>query len=433
MNIDIITYDPQLNRSSFLSERLSRCFSDYILIYVRPGVSPLATENIARMIVVAHDSGANIVYGDYYDASPSGRVLHRTIDYQPGSVRDDFDFGGAVLIRRLPINLMPTEFSALYDLRLQLASRGPVVRIPESLSTVGLTDTRTSGEKQFDYVNPNARDVQIEREQVFTAYLRRIDAQVSGMTEQFAAEEHEITASVIIPVLNRERTIADALQSALMQQTNFKFNIIAVDNHSTDRTGEIIDSIAQNDDRVIHLIPERDDLGIGGCWMEAVNSPYCGTYAVQLDSDDLYQSPNTLKIIIDKFREGHYGMVIGSYTLTDINCQTIAPGLIAHREWTDENGMNNALRINGLGAPRAFPTELLRQLPMPNVSYGEDYAAGLRISRQYRIGRIFESLYLCRRWNDNSDANLDNERLNRNNHYKDFIRTMEIAARKNDK
>lgn len=432
MNIDIINYDPQLCRSSFLSDRLSRCFSDYILIYVRPFVAQIPTDTIARMVIVAHDSEANIVYGDYYDATPEGKTIHRTIDYQLGSVRDDFDFGGVLLIRRLPITLMQTEYAALYDLRLQLSARGAVVHIPEPLSIVGLNDTRTSGEKQFDYVNPNSSNVQLEMEQVFTAHLKRIDAQLTHLPETYDAEEKEVTASVIIPVLNRERTIADAIQSALMQQTSFPFNIIVVDNHSTDRTSDIVKSIAQTDNRVIHIIPERTDLGIGGCWMEAVNSQYCGTYAVQLDSDDLYQSSNTLKIIIDKFKEEHCGMVIGSYTLTDINCQPISPGLIAHREWTDENGRNNALRINGLGAPRAFATDLLRMLPMPNTSYGEDYAIGLRISRQYKIGRIFDSLYLCRRWHDNSDANLDTERVNRNNHYKDFIRSVEIAARKHN-
>lgn len=432
MNIDIINYDPQLRQSAFLTERLARCFSDYILVYVKPGVAPLSRDAVARMVMVAHDMGATLVYGDYYAVTGDGVEPRRTIDYQLGSVRDDFDFGGVWLIRRLPINLMPTTFGSLYDLRLQLSSRGAVVRIPEFISTLNISDTRTSGEKQFDYVNPNSREVQIEMEQVFTNHLKRLDAYVSQQPKEVEVQEEAgcVTASVIIPVRNRERTIADAIQSALMQQADFKYNVIVVDNHSTDRTTEIVRSMATNDTRIIHIIPDRTDLGIGGCWMEAVNSAYCGTYAVQLDSDDLYQSPNTLKIIVDKFREERCGMVIGSYTLTDINCQTIAPGLIDHREWTDENGRNNALRINGLGAPRAFVTKLLRTLPMPNVSYGEDYAVGLRLSREYRIGRIYQSLYLCRRWQDNSDANLDHDKVNRNNHYKDFLRTAEILARK---
>ncbi|HBZ34094.1 MAG TPA: glycosyl transferase [Bacteroidales bacterium] len=432
MNIDIINYSPMLCRSSYLTERLARCFSDYVVIYIAPDVAPLTHDVIARMVVVAHDSGASLVYGDYYATDGNRTEPRRTINYQIGSVRNDFDFGGVWLVRRMPINLAESDYGALYDLRLQLSARGAVVRIPEFLSTITINDNRSSGEKQFDYVNPNSRAVQKDYEHIFTQHLKRIGACLSGEAAEVDAcvDDFAVTASVIIPVRNRERTIADAIQSALMQQTDFRYNVIVIDNHSTDRTTEIVRSMALTEPRIVHLIPEREDLGIGGCWMYGVNNSACGAFAVQLDSDDLYQAPDTLQLIIDKFRSEHCAMVIGSYTLTDINCNTIAPGLIDHSEWTDDNGRNNALRINGLGAPRAFVTQLLRRLPLPNTSYGEDYAVALRMCREYRIGRIFKSLYLCRRWNDNSDANLDHEKVNRNNAYKDFIRSVEITARR---
>jgi glycosyltransferase involved in cell wall biosynthesis len=235
-------------------------------------------------------------------------------------------------------------------------------------------------------------------------------------------------ASVIIPVRNRVRTIEDAVRSALDQETNFKYNVIVVDNHSTDGTTDILNHFHHNE-RLVHIIPERDDLGIGGCWDLAINHPKCGRFAVQLDSDDLYSGPDTLQKIVDKFYEEQCGMVIGSYRMTDFQLNTLPPGVIDHKEWTDENGHNNALRVNGLGAPRAFYTPLLRSIGMPNVSYGEDYAVGLAISRNYHIGRIYEPVYLCRRWEGNSDSSLSIEKLNANNTYKDSIRTREFIIR----
>ena len=236
-------------------------------------------------------------------------------------------------------------------------------------------------------------------------------------------------ATVVIPVRNRERTIADAIRSVLAQVTDFPFNVIVVDNHSTDGTSALIDTFVHNGRPVVHLVPERTDLGIGGCWDLAVRDAHCGRFAVQLDSDDLYKDTNVLQTIVDAFHEQQCAMLIGSYELCDFALRPLPPGLIDHKEWTAANGMNNALRINGLGAPRCFYTPVIRQVGFPNVSYGEDYAVGLAISRRYRIGRIFDSLYLCRRWEGNSDAALSPDRVNANNRYKDFIRTVELKAR----
>jgi glycosyltransferase involved in cell wall biosynthesis len=238
-----------------------------------------------------------------------------------------------------------------------------------------------------------------------------------------------VEVSVIIPVKNRVKTLTDAIKSVLKQITDFSFNLIIVDNYSDDGTAEIIKSFAEKDKRIHHIIPERKDLGIGGCWNEAVHNPKCGKFSVQLDSDDMYKDENTLQLIIDKFREEKVPMVIGSYVITDFNLEEIPPGIIDHREWTPDNGRNNALRINGLGAPRAFYTPVIRKIKIPNVSYGEDYAVGLAISRYYQIGRIFEPIYFCRRWEDNTDAQIDITKLNANNLYKDRLRTFEIFAR----
>lgn len=380
----------------------------------------------------------SMVYADHYKTIKGERTPHPVIDYQLGSVRDDFDFGSLLMFRtnylKRAINEIETEkeyqHSALYALRLALSRYGELTHIREFLYTETEIDLRKSGEKQFDYVDPRNRQVQIEREEVFTRHLKKIGAYLKPgmMTVDLKEGEFSHEASIIIPVRNRARTINDAIRSVLEQETSFPFNLIIIDNHSTDGTSEIIEQY-KNDNRVIHLIPERTDLGIGGCWNLGINHPQCGRFAIQLDSDDLYSSPHTVQTIVDKFYKEQCAMVIGSYRMTDFTLQTLPPGVIDHKEWTDENGHNNALRINGLGAPRAFFTPLLRKIRVPNTSYGEDYALGLAFSRQYRIGRIYDVLYLCRRWEGNSDAALSIEKINQNNYYKDSLRTLEIKLR----
>lgn len=380
----------------------------------------------------------SMVYADHYKTIKGERTPHPVIDYQLGSVRDDFDFGSLLMFRtdylKRAINEIEAEkeyqHSALYALRLALSRYGELTHIREFLYTETEIDLRKSGEKQFDYVDPRNRQVQIEREEVFTRHLKKIGAYLKPgmMTVDLKEGEFSHEASIIIPVRNRARTINDAIRSVLEQETSFPFNLIIIDNHSTDGTSEIIEQY-KNDNRVIHLIPERTDLGIGGCWNLGINHPQCGRFAIQLDSDDLYSSPYTVQNIVDKFYKEQCAMVIGSYRMTDFTLQTLPPGVIDHKEWTDENGHNNALRINGLGAPRAFFTPLLRKIRVPNTSYGEDYALGLAFSRQYRIGRIYDVLYLCRRWEGNSDAALSIEKINQNNNYKDSLRTLEIKLR----
>lgn len=380
----------------------------------------------------------SMVYADHYKTIKGERTPHPVIDYQLGSVRDDFDFGSLLMFRtdylKRAINEIEAEkeyqHSALYALRLALSRYGELTHIREFLYTETEIDLRKSGEKQFDYVDPRNRQVQIEREEVFTQHLKKIGAYLKPgmMTVDLKEGEFSHEASIIIPVRNRARTINDAIRSVLEQETSFPFNLIIIDNHSTDGTSEIIEQY-KNDNRVIHLIPERTDLGIGGCWNLGINHPECGRFAIQLDSDDLYSTPHTVQTIVDKFYKEQCAMVIGSYRMTDFTLQTLPPGVIDHKEWTDENGHNNALRINGLGAPRAFFTPLLRKIRVPNTSYGEDYALGLAFSRQYRIGRIYDVLYLCRRWEGNSDAALSIEKINQNNNYKDSLRTLEIKLR----
>ena len=384
----------------------------------------------------------SMVYADHYQQMDSVQKPAPVIDYQfgsqLGSVRDDFDFGSLLMFRtdylKRAINEIEAEkeyqHSALYALRLALSRYGELTHIREFLYTETEIDLRKSGEKQFDYVDPRNRQVQIEREEVFTRHLKKIGAYLKPgmMTVDLKEGEFSHEASIIIPVRNRARTINDAIRSVLEQETSFPFNLIIIDNHSTDGTSEIIEQY-KNDNRVIHLIPERTDLGIGGCWNLGINHPQCGRFAIQLDSDDLYSSPHTVQTIVDKFYKEQCAMVIGSYRMTDFTLQTLPPGVIDHKEWTDENGHNNALRINGLGAPRAFFTPLLRKIRVPNTSYGEDYALGLAFSRQYRIGRIYDVLYLCRRWEGNSDAALSIEKINQNNNYKDSLRTLEIKLR----
>ena len=411
--------------------------ADYLLLCTRMTSVRWGLYALERFLRTADDTGAVMVYSDHYSLEEGALTKHPAIDYQAGSLRDDFDFGSLWLIKSQALldyvaqtDRVDYQYAGLYDLRLYLSRKGEIFHLNEYLYTETELDTRKSGEKQFDYVNPRNREVQIEMERACTAHLEKVGAIVDTnfyRQPDFDEQDFACEASVVIPVFNREKTIADAVKSALSQKTNFPYNVIVVNNHSTDSTGEILDSI--DDGRLIQIVPGRTDLGIGGCWNVAVNSDHCGKFAVQLDSDDLYSSPKTLQKIVDAFHEQKAAMIIGSYRMCDFDLNTLPPGLIDHKEWTEDNGCNNALRINGLGAPRAFFTPLVRQIQFPNTSYGEDYALGLAFSRRYRIGRIYDELYLCRRWGGNSDAALSVERVNANNLYKDRLRTMELKAR----
>lgn len=411
--------------------------ADYVMICTRHTTIGWGNNTLERFLRVADDTDAVMVYADHYKMVEGKMEKHPVIDYQSGSLRDDFDFGSLWCIKAQALadyiaqpDREEYQFAALYDLRLYLSRVGEIFHLNEFLYSEAELDTRKSGEKQFDYVNPRNREVQIEMEKACTQHLGKVGALIDTTfyrQPDFGEQDFEYEASVIIPVFNREKTVADAVKSALGQKTNFKFNVIVVNNHSTDRTGEILDELKA--DNMIQIVPERTDLGIGGCWNEAINSSFCGKFAVQLDSDDLYSSPKTLQKIVDAFYKQKAAMIIGSYRMCDFDLNTLPPGLIDHKEWTDENGCNNALRINGLGAPRAFFTPLVRQIQFPNTSYGEDYALGLAFSRRYRIGRIYDELYLCRRWGGNSDAALSVEKVNANNLYKDRLRTMELKAR----
>ncbi len=418
---------------------------EYALLYTKATPLTIGLYAIRRMLRVAVETDAEMIYSDHYSVENGVTVAHPVIDYQAGSLRDDFDFGSVIVIKAKTLKEYAAanagkeyRFAGLYDLRLFLSRKGSIFHINEFLYTEEESDTRTSGEKQFDYVNPRNREVQMEMEKAVTEHLKAVGAFIDTAyyeTPDFNEQTFDCEASVIIPVRNREKTICDAVDSALSQKTKFKFNVIVVDNHSTDKTTELLAGYAKKEEqgdgkpRLIHIIPERNDLGIGGCWNVAVNDRHCGRFAVQLDSDDLYSSPNTLQAIVDEFHKQHAAMIIGSYRMCDFDLNTLPPGLIDHAEWTDDNGCNNALRINGLGAPRAFFTPLVRQILFPNTSYGEDYAMALAFCRRYKIGRIFSELYLCRRWGGNSDAALSIEKVNANNLYKDRLRTMELSAR----
>ena len=436
---DVTIVQPQSNVRSTVSLReiASGVKTKYTLLYQKAASCDMSEDALARMVRVADDTGALMVYADHYVVKDGIREAHPLIDLQEGALRDDFDFGTVTLVRTDVLREFTErqsreyEYAALYAFRLYMQRKGLIFHLSEYLYTSEMLDMRKSGEKQFDYVNPRNREVQIEMEQAVTEHLTIIGALVDNKKykePQFTLGDFPVEASVIIPVFNREKTIADAVRSALSQEASFEYNVIVVDNHSTDNTGKILRDIS--DPRLVVIVPERTDLGIGGCWNEAVYSKSCGRFAVQLDSDDLYSGTDTLQRIVDCFHEQRTGMVIGSYRMCDFDLQTLPPGIIDHREWTDDNGANNALRINGLGAPRAFFTPLLREVGFPNTSYGEDYALGLWFSRTYRIGRIYDELYLCRRWGGNSDADLSIDKLNKNNSYKDKLRTIELLARK---
>jgi hypothetical protein len=419
---------------------LDRIGTDYLLFV--PEAKQLSPEPKAleRFLRAAASKKAGVVYSDFYDQNECGKIPHPLNDYQSGSVRDDFDFGTMILFSVSAVretlkeygDIPRVKFAALYDLRLKISIDHPIYHLKEPLYSVTRTNESSAMEQLFAYVDPQNRAIQKEMETVFTDYLKKIGAYLPHHCLREVEQREEsfpVEASVVIAVRNRRETIAEAVKSALSQETDFSFNIIVVDNHSTDETTAILSGLSGQYPCLKHIVPTRTDLGIGGCWNEALQHEACGRYVVQLDSDDLYSSPHTLQKMVDMLRQGKYAMVIGSYTLVNERLQEIPPGLIDHREWTDTNGHNNALRINGLGAPRAFKTSLMRKIGFLNVSYGEDYAAALRICREYRVGRIYENLYLCRRWSGNSDAGLSIEEKNRNDAFKDKIRTEEIAAR----
>lgn len=432
---EIINID-SLRSTETIKKIASKANTEYTLIYTKSADLRLGMFALDRMLQIAKDSGAGLVYADHYQSANDEKKNSPVIAYQKGSLRDDFNFGSILIYKSENLKKAASEmntaykFAGLYDLRLKVSQEAELVHINEYLYTEIENDTRKSGEKIFDYVDPKNRDMQIEMEKACTDHLKKIGAYLAPEFRkvEFNQSEFEYEASVIIPVRNRIRTIADAIKSVLSQKTNFKFNLIVVDNYSTDGTTEAIDTFT-SDERLVHVIPENKELGIGGCWNAGVHHPKCGKFAVQLDSDDVYSDENTLQKIVDAFYAQNCAMVVGTYMLTDFDMKMIPPGIIDHKEWTPENGRNNALRINGLGAPRAFYTPVLRDIKVPNTSYGEDYALGLYFSREYQIGRIYDVLYLCRRWDDNSDASLDIVKMNAHNTYKDRIRTWEVEAR----
>ena len=432
---EVINIDA-LNSSATMKKIAAAAEGDFTLFYTKYNNLVMGYLALERMVRLATDSKAAMVYADNYQVVEGKKSNAPVIDYQFGSLRDDFNFGSVLFFCTKALKAaaaeIDTEYTAagLYDLRLKVSRQGDLVHINEYLYTEIALPVATEGESHFSYVDPKNRGVQIEMEQACTDHLKKIGGYLEPKFEEinFNQGDFEYEASVIIPVRNRVRTVRDAIKSVLAQKTDFKFNLIIIDNGSTDGTTEAIDEF-KDDERLIHIIPERDDLGIGGCWNAGVNHPKCGKFAVQLDSDDVYSDENTLAKMVAAFYEQNCSMVVGTYMLTDINMQMIPPGVIDHKEWTPENGRNNALRINGLGAPRAFYTPMLREINVPNTSYGEDYALGLAFSRHYQIGRVYDVVYYCRRWEDNSDHALDINKTNANNLYKDRIRTWELQAR----
>jgi hypothetical protein len=410
--------------------------TDFTLIYTKQTTLKLSYLALARMLKIAEESNAALLYADHYQIKEGNIVKAPVIDYQAGALRDDFDFGSVLLFRTSALKETADrmkddyQFAGLYDLRLKLSQKYAFVHIPEFLYSEAEQDTRLSGAKQFDYVDPSNRGRQIEMEQACTQHLKDVGGYLAPHFKhiEFDASDFEVEATIMIPVRNRIRTIRDAIRSALNQKCDFKYNVMVVDNFSTDGTRDAIDEFGA-DPRLIHIIADYYDMGIGGYWNFAAHHEKAGKFMVQLDSDDMYKDENTLATMVQAFYDQNVAMVVGSYMITDINLKMLPPGIIAHKEWTPNNGRNNALRINGFGAPRAFYTPVLRQIHMPNVSYGEDYALALYISRDYQIGRVFTPVYLCRRWDDNSDAALDIDKTNTYNTYKDRIRTWELQAR----
>ena len=429
-----------IKASATLKDIANKATAPYTLLYLKSQFIKLGYLALDRMITLGDITEAGMIYADHYNLAADGtRSDAPVIDYQMGSLRDDFNFGSVILFRteslKAAANMMKADYQAagFYDLRLKIAEKFRIEHINEYLYSEVELDTRKTGEKLFDYVDPKNRASQIEMEQAATEYLKEVGGYLKPGFKDIDITEGEfpVEMTVMIPVRNRIRTIRDAINSALEQKTTFKYNVFVVENgpecHSTDGTTEAVQEY--DDPRLVHVITERRDLGVGGSWNLAAHDPRCGRFIVQLDSDDVYLDENTLQKFYDAFQEQKVATIIGTYVLTDINKNVLPPGKIDHAEWTPDNGRNNALRINGLGAPRAFFTPVLRDIPMPNVNYGEDYALGLAISRHYLIGRIYDPLYCCRRWDDNSDGNLSIEKENKNNTYKDRIRTWELQAR----
>ncbi|PIP77752.1 MAG: glycosyl transferase [Ignavibacteria bacterium CG22_combo_CG10-13_8_21_14_all_37_15] len=431
-----ILFVENLFGSATVKEIIAKSETEYTAIVKQDTLLELGQFALERFVSIAENTSAGLTYSDYYEIKDEVRQPHPTIEYQEGSLRDDFNFGDLFLFNTAAMKELQFDeaysFSGFYDLRLKISQKNKIVRIGEFLYSSIETDERKSGEKLFDYVDPRNRATQIEMEKVCTNHLKAIGGYLEPGFEKidFDKSDFKFEASVIIPVKNRVKTISDAIQSVLKQKTYFSFNLFIVDNYSDDGTTEKIEAFAKEDARIIHIIPERKDLGIGGCWNEAVHHASCGKFAVQLDSDDMYSDENTLQKIVNKFYEENVAAVIGSYLMTNFKLEQLPPGVIDHKEWTPENGRNNALRINGLGAPRAFYTPVLREVKIPNVSYGEDYSTVLAISRRYQIGRIYEPLYFCRRWEGNTDSALSIVQMNNHNFYKDKIRTFELLARK---
>lgn len=407
----------------------------FTLLYTKPTELRWVNFGLERLLQVAEDTGAAMIYADHF-AEIEGEVTEApVIDCQKGALRDDFDFGGVQVYRTSVLREAVAgmteeyEFAGLYDLRLRASRLGPLVHVNEFLYYEVELDTRKTGEKLFDYVDPRNRAVQIEMEKACTEHLKAIGAYLEPVFKDvdLSAGDFEYEASVVIPCKNRVRTIGDAIRSALSQEAPFKYNVIVVDDNSTDGTVDVIKSF--DDPRLVYIAQDRTYHAIGGNWNAALHHPKCGRFALQLDSDDMYSGPDTVRKFVEAFREQNCVMVIGTYRITDFNLNELPPGVIDHKEWTPDNGRNNALRINGLGAPRGFWTPLVREMNFPTTKYGEDYAVALRISREYRIGRIWDVLYNCRRWDDNSDASLSVAKNNANNFYKDRIRTWELEAR----
>ena len=431
--MDIKRFDLPLRASTKSVKQVADAAdTEYTLIYTRQTELSWVRFGLERLEQIASDSGAAMIYADHFDGEAPAPV----IDYQQGSLRDDFDFGGVQLYRTSALKEAASkmdadyEFAGLYDLRLRVSEIGSLVHVNEFLYYELETDRRKSGEKLFDYVDPRNRGVQVEMEAACTAHLKRIGGYLEPKFKEVDLNSvpFEVEASVVIPCRNRVKTIGDALRSALSQETDFPYNVIVVDDNSTDGTVDVIKSFL-DDPKLIYIAQDKTYHAIGGNWNAALHHPRCGRFALQLDSDDMYSGSDTVQKFVDAFREQGCAMVVGTYRITDFDLNELPPGIIDHREWTPDNGRNNALRINGLGAPRGFWTPLLREINFPTTKYGEDYAVALRVSREYRIGRIYDVMYNCRRWGGNSDGALDIEAVNRNNLYKDRIRTWELQAR----
>lgn len=414
----------------------SMASAPFTLIYTKTTELSFGEYALERFLSVAEDTSAAMVYADHFKEMDGIRTFAPVIDCQQGALRDDFDFGSVLVFRtsalKEAVSRMDVdyEYAGLYDLRLKVSQKGSLVHINEYLYYEIETDTRKSGEKLFDYVDPKNRAVQIEMEKACTRHLKDVGGYLEPEFKEvdFSEGDFEYEASVVIPCKNRVRTIGDALSSALSQKTSFKYNVIVVDDNSTDGTVEVIKSFL-DDPKLVYIAQDKTYHAIGGNWNAALHHPKCGRFAIQLDSDDVYYDENTVQKFVEAFHVQKCAMVIGTYRMTDFNLETLPPGIIDHREWTPENGRNNALRINGLGAPRAFYVPMLRRINFPVTKYGEDYAVGLRVSREYQIGRIYDVVYNCRRWDDNSDASLDIDKVNANNLYKDRLRTWELQAR----